>query len=172
VTVAVVLAVAGLALGASALVLPFGVPGYAGSFAHRAPQSLYDQAIVADLRYCAGAYPLSQCPYFLTSFAGFDNLSVPFSTGGLGVVNVSFELNHSCNTCFVEIFRGNLTNAQLPFPGFPGTLFLPLNGTGSTITLLPQGVDRILVVNESQGSYWGPVTVELKVLYLGPLSLG
>jgi hypothetical protein len=171
VAVAVVLAVAGLALGVSALVLPLAVPGYAGSYAHRAPSTLYDKAVAADLPHCAGAYSLSQCPLFLVSFAGYDNFTIPITDRGLGVVNVSFQLNHSCDSCELEIFQGNFSTQPI-LSVYPGSLFLLLNGTGSTVTLLSEGVERIVVVNYSQGSYWGPVTAQLKILYLGPLRYG
>ncbi|MCI4319636.1 MAG: hypothetical protein L3K23_05860 [Thermoplasmata archaeon] len=168
-TVVTVLGVAALAVGVAALVLPFALPGYPGSLTPRSPQTIYDKQLDAPLReYCTAYDQMGNCVSFGETVIGFDNLTVPGADGTLGVVNLSFSLNHSCNTCLLELFRGNLSTGPL-FVGGSSEIGVLLNGSSSEVGLLPAGIEHVLLVNERFGAYNGPVSLLLAVVYEGTL---
>ncbi|MCI4349980.1 MAG: hypothetical protein L3K15_00465 [Thermoplasmata archaeon] len=169
VIVALLLGVVGLVLGASALLLPFAVPGYAGSFAHHPPMTIYDRAFAAPVtRHCISPSP-PPCTSYDTIVVGFDNASVPGSPSGLALVNLSYQLNRSCSTCILEVFHGNVSTGG-GLLGNNQILFLFVNGTGNVTGTLAGGTDQMVLVNElTYGPSGGPVTLHLKIVYLGQL---
>jgi hypothetical protein len=168
--VALALGTAALVIGATALILPLAVPGYPGSLAAPSPQTIYDQQLGAPLReYCVDYNQLGNCISFGEVVIGFDNFTVPGAAGALGIVNLTFSLNHTCGTCALEIFRGNYSTGAFVIGGY-SELLLAVNGSGVATGLLPAGVDHLVLANEQGGAYFGPVTLRLTIVYVGTLS--
>ena len=169
-TVATVLGVAALVVGATALILPLAVPGYPGSLTPHSPQTLYQKRLDAPIReFCTGYNSLGNCVSFGVLVIGYDNFTVPGAAGTLGVVNVSFSLNHTCDTCLFAIYQGNLTGGAAFFGGYT-EIEVAVNGSGAALGLLAAGVEHMVLFNERLGAYPGPISLALTVVYLGTLA--